>query len=455
MTVLDLFEPVYKLLPEIKPPEVQPVLKKRILWTCLIIVLFFIMGNIGLVGLDKTSEQVKQLEAIQIILASPMGSLISAGIGPIVLASIILQLLMGAGIIKINLSEAKDKARFTSMQKLFAIILAFFEAGAYTGFGIFPAFIVPLPGMVWLVVLQIALGSILLMYLDEIVSKYGFGSGIGLFIAGGVASTIFWRVFAPPLQEGLVKGLLLLFIEAVASGQLLNALVILTPVIFTLLVFFVVVWAEGIHVNIPITMGASGFGGRYPVKFLYVSNIPVILAAALFANIQLWSILTAKTPLLGQLMEILAFYTKSPHSLIETIFLQGVLNSGLAIFQALIYLLILIVACVIFGKFWVEMGGQGTEQVAEQLSNAGMYIPGFRRDKRVILSVLERYIPPITILGSMFVGLLAGFADLTGALGTGTGILLTVGIVYRLYEELAKQQVLESNVLLQKLVGGS
>ena len=54
----------------------------------------------------------------------------------------------------------------------------------------------------------------------------------------------------------------------------------------------------------------------------------------------------------------------------------------------------------------------------------------------------------------IFVALLAVLADLTGALGSGTGILLTVGIVYRLYEELAKEQLMESNVLMKKLMGG-
>ena len=100
------------------------------------------------------------------------------------------------------------------------------------------------------------------------------------------------------------------------------------------------------------------------------------------------------------------------------------------------------------------MGGQGPEAVSNQLSNSGMYIPGFRRDPRIIRSILDRYIPPITILGSIFVGLLAGLADLTNALGSGTGILLTVGIVYRLYEELAKQQLMETNPLMGKLFGG-
>jgi preprotein translocase subunit SecY len=87
------------------------------------------------------------------------------------------------------------------------------------------------------------------------------------------------------------------------------------------------------------------------------------------------------------------------------------------------------------------MGNQSTEAVAAQLERSGMQIPGFRRDKRVIEKVLERYIPPITILGSIFVALLAGLGDFVLAgVTSGTGILLTVGIVYRFYEEIAKTQ---------------
>jgi preprotein translocase subunit SecY len=79
-------------------------------------------------------------------------------------------------------------------------------------------------------------------------------------------------------------------------------------------------------------------------------------------------------------------------------------------------------------------------------------LPGFRRDPRVIRGVLDRYIPTITIIGSIFVAVLAGFANITGAVGTGMGILLTVDIVYRLYEEIAKEQVSTDSGLLNKLV---
>jgi preprotein translocase subunit SecY len=82
-----------------------------------------------------------------------------------------------------------------------------------------------------------------------------------------------------------------------------------------------------------------------------------------------------------------------------------------------------------------------------------MSIPGFRRDERVLTSVLKRYIPVITVLGSIFVGLLAFVSDLTGAIGSGIGILLTVGIVYRFYEQLAKDQMFESSAIAKQLIG--
>jgi preprotein translocase subunit SecY len=114
-----------------------------------------------------------------------------------------------------------------------------------------------------------------------------------------------------------------------------------------------------------------------------------------------------------------------------------------------IFSAIMVVVCVVFGKFWVETTGMDATSVAKQLQQVGFSVPGFRRDERVIERVLERYIPIITVLGSAAVGLLASGADVTGALGTGTGILLSVGILYRLYEELAASQLMEMHPALK------
>jgi len=67
--------------------------------------------------------------------------------------------------------------------------------------------------------------------------------------------------------------------------------------------------------------------------------------------------------------------------------------------------------------------------------------------------ILGKYIPVITILGSGFVGLLAAAADLTGAIGSGTGILLTAGILYRMYEEMEQRQMFDMYPGLKSLMG--
>jgi len=455
MGLLDTMQPIFRLMPEVKPPSGEVPLKKKLMWTALALVLFFVMGNITLVGLD--TARADYLAGLQTILASNMGSLISAGIGPIVLSSIVLQLLVGAKFLNIDLSNPADKAKFQSLQKFFAIILCFFEAMAYTITGTpllaKAGFLVP-------VILQVALGSIILLYMDELVSKYGIGSGIGLFIAGGVSGAFFWQVFRPPTPLEPTGGVIMQFIASLATGA--NFLLFL-PIAVAILIFIIVVFAEGIHVNIPITMGRRGMGGRFPVKLLYVSNLPVILAIALFANVQLWATVTEKIPVIGWIMGGLAWATNSPFNLFYDLlvrissegFFQALSFMAPDLFQALIYLAILLACCIVFGIFWVQMGGQGPEAVAEQLQRSGMYIPGFRRDKRIIEGVLRRYIPTITILGSIFVGLLAGLGNMAlGGLSSGTGILLTVGIVYRLYEQLAKEQMVAMHPVLGKLFGG-
>jgi len=108
---------------------------------------------------------------------------------------------------------------------------------------------------------------------------------------------------------------------------------------------------------------------------------------------------------------------------------------------------------VIFGKLWLELSGMGPRQIAEQLVRSGFTVPGFRRDPRVVEKVLERYIPIVAVLGSALVGFLAAFTDVFGALTSGMGILLAVSIVYRYYELLMREQLLEQHPQLAKVLG--
>jgi Preprotein translocase subunit SecY len=115
----------------------------------------------------------------------------------------------------------------------------------------------------------------------------------------------------------------------------------------------------------------------------------------------------------------------------------------------------LIVGGIIFSLFWIETTGMGAKPTAQKIFNSGMQIPGFRRNISSIEKVTQRYIPKVTVIGGAFIGLLTLIASLLGTLGSagGTGLLLTVSIVYRLYEDIASEQMMEMHPMIRSFFG--
>ncbi|MEM4137625.1 MAG: preprotein translocase subunit SecY [Candidatus Anstonellaceae archaeon] len=486
-SVLEKLKPIFSLIPEISLPTSFPTAKERIFWTAFALLLFFIMYHIPAIGVDP--RVFSTVSFLQLITASKIGTLITVGIGPIILASIFMQLLVGAKIIDVNLSDPRERANFHGAQKLLAFILSFFEAFVFTTYLSSSGYILTLfgPYTFWLVVLQISLGSIILFYLDEILSKYGLGSGISLFIAAGVAFSILAGVLN--IFFGY-SGILSIISEggALVFSKIFEALL---PLFATIVILLVVVYFEGIKVEVPISYG-FGTSSAIPLKFFYLSNIPVILAVAFLANIQFFAMLLVDQNLcIGgnlnlevpnkayaceggiDLINVIGraerqgqsarfvdgiFYLLSPvhHNPEQSYFAQ--INSYFTyttpIFNIpewvhiIIYLLFLVTLCILFGILWVDLTGMGPADVAKQIDSLGFQIPGYRRDVRILTSVLEKYIPPLVLVGSISVGLLAGLADLLGALGTGTGILLTVSIISNFYQSIERYNILGQSSLL-------
>ena len=467
---LEFVRPLLKYIPEIELPKKHVPFKEKLIWTAIVLVIFFIMGVIypyGSVGLEGMEQKIRGFEAMTMIFASQMGTLTSAGIGPIVTASIVLQLLVGAGMLELDLSRTEDKVLFQGTQKILVVLVSLFEAGALvvaTG--------IALPGLAGILIIQIALGSMLLMYMDELVSKWGIGSGIGLFIAGGVSQTVITGTFNfLKTRTGEYPGYFISFLANLSNGELM--LMMLFPIVATIIVFLLVVYGESMKLEIPLSYGGiRGVGGRYPLKFFYVSNLPVILAAALLANVQLWPSLVGidlnNLPVDMTIVQTVFYYVTGYITIngagSDVPGLYGILRPDIILTQLtdisvlahlLVYTTVFLLLCVLFGKFWVQTTGLCPEKVAQQIQQGGMQIPGFRRDPRVVRKVLDRYIPQITIISSVAVGSLAILADLMGALGTGTGILLTVGILYRTYEAIQKEQMAEMHPALRKFMGKS
>lgn len=468
-SILHKLEPLYRHFPEVKPPERHVNFREKLSWVAIILVLYFIMGQITPLGAARPEQS--RLGMLQIVFASELGTLMSLGIGPIVTASIILQLLVGAKMINLDLHNTEDRAIFQGTQKLLTIGVALFEAYAFVSIGAIP--LATAAGttagldLVLFVTLQIAFASVMLMFLDEIISKWGIGSGVGLFIAAGVSSNIIVQTFnfIPSGVGGGYYGIVPNFLSQLASGVL--NIWILWPVFATIGVFLLVAYLESLKIEIPLSYGRFGVGARYPLRFFYTSNIPVILASAVLANVVIFAGLFSGMgiPILGQVDQGQIVpnlerggigYLITTGDLNNMLTPDGVVKLGQpeVLLHLVVYTLFFVGLCVLFGVFWVMMSGMDSETVSGQMESSGLQIPGFRADKRVIQKVLERYIPQLTVVSAVIVGLVAVLADLTGALGTGTGILLTVGILYRLYEEVKKEQLGELSPALRKFIGG-
>lgn len=453
MSSLKVLGPLFKFLPEVKSPVHHEDFNEKLKWTALILVLYYILTEIPLYGLS--SAAVDQFAQLRAVMAGSFGSILTLGIGPIVTASIVLQLLVGSKLLDLDLSSPEDKSQYQATQKILSIVFTMFEAGVL----VLTGSLVPIDNSyLGVLFLQLVIGAILIIYLDEVISKWGFGSGIGLFIAAGVCEAILVGTFSfIPGSDGIYGGAIPAFIQSICSGSVDFS--VLIPLFATAAVFFVVVYGESMRVEIPISHGSvrghgriRGSVGKYPLKFVYASNMPVILTSALLVNVSLLASVFQKIgyPILGEIVNGkavsgIALYLSTPN------------NVSLLVtdpIRVIIYAIFFLLCAILFSYLWVEISGLNAKKISEQLYKSGIQIPGFRSSKRQLYKILRKYIPALTIISGLYVGIIAFCADLTGALGGGTGVLLTVGIIHKIYEEMAEEQLMSANPVLRKFLGG-
>jgi preprotein translocase SecY subunit len=473
---LNAFKPIARVIPEIKAPERRVRFNEKLFWTALALILYLIMAEVPLYGLPAGAGQ--ELAPLRIIFASNRGTLMELGIGPIVTAGLILQLLAGSSMIQCDMSDPEDRSLFTTASKVFSILLTGIQASAYIIGGMYGQ----LQGPVIIVIfLQLISAGIIVLLLDELVQKgWGFGSGISLFIMAGVTQHIFWQSFSPAVAVGETRayGFFVALAQVLSAGQPVSLMWLrenpqnpsMLGLIATLAAFLIIIYMEGVRVELPMSYaGYKGYRSRYPIKLLYVSNLPVIFASALFANVYFfsqlfWSMNGQPPPgqnfwldLLGQFTKVtsgtqtnaqpiggLVYYVIAPRSFTDV---------TLAPVKSFVYLGILVAFCVIFSLTWLEVGGLGPSTVAQQLVDSGMQIPGYRRSEKAIESILKRYIPAVTVIGGIFVGLVAGVSDFFGVFGSGMGVLLSVGIIYQYYEILMQERAAETIPAFRRIFG--
>jgi len=481
-------EPVLTRMPSVARPEGHVPFRRKLGWTAGILVLYFFLTNVTLFGLQTGTPGGDFYGRFRSILAGSQGSILQLGIGPIVTASIVLQLLGGADLLGLDTNDPRDQILYQGLQKLLVFVMICLTGipMVFAG-GFLPAdpqiaqsLGIGTGGVNTLIFLQMFVGASLVLFMDEIVSKWGVGSGVGLFIIAGVSQQLVAGLFSWeglggaagffPTWLGIITGSRTIQSPLTAEG--LQALLLgqgqLLALVTTVLIFAIVVYAESVRVEIPLSHArVKGARGRFPVKLIYASVLPMILVRALQANMQFLGRLLnsqwAGMPAFlgqyanGQPVGGLFYYLAPIQSRADWMwFLAGTTADPAQIFvRVAVDLTFMIIGGAIFAIFWVETTGMGPEATAQQIQNSGMQIPGFRRNPQVIEKVMERYIPQVTVIGGALVGLLAVMANMLGTIGavSGTGLLLTVSITYKLYEEIAEEQLMEMHPMMRQMFG--
>ena len=497
--------------PSITKPEGHVRFNQKLWTTVLVLIIYFMMTNVMIYGLSSSTLDI--FSSFRAIMAGASGSIMHLGIGPIVTGSIIMQLFAGAKIIQLDLQNSGDKQLYQGVQKLLVLFMIPIESIPQVyGFLDPSAAVISEYGIGWanaIIVSQLFIGSYLVFLLDELVSKWGIGSGISLFIAAGVAQSTFVGTLSPlPTVQGSPLSfqnppsgtlpMIFYTLRTATNSQLVSEngfeLILLNhanPVAAlasSILVFLVVAYAESSKLELPLTHGkVRGHRGQYPIRLVYASNIPVILMAALLANVNMFTLLfwshpvLSTVPILGRngawskahwfgAYEVgattpsdgFAWYSSMVNGVGD--WLIPLLNQtgdayghslGQIMVHVFVYVFFMTAGSTVFAKFWIETTNMGTKDVAKQIERTGMQIPGFRKNPVVLERILERYIPPVTLFSGAFVGLLASGADLLGTVGnaTGTGLLLAVGIILRTYEQIQKEQAMEMHPMLREFFG--
>jgi len=386
------------------------------------------------------------------------------GISPIVTSGMVMQLLAGSKIIDVDQSLKEDRALFSGAQKLFGMLITIGEAVAYVIAGMYGDIKDLGAGNAILIILQLFFAGVIVIILDELLQKgYGLGSGISLFIATNICESIVWKAFSPTTIntgkgtefEGAVIALFHLLITrgdkvtAVKEAFFRSNAPNITNLLATVLVFLIVIYFQGFRVDLAVKyQKIRGQQGSYPIKLFYTSNIPIILQTALVSNLYFFSQLLYRrfksnmlVNLLGQWQEIdgaggqsipvggIAYYISPPHSLSDLV--EDPIH-------AFIYIAFVLVSCALFSKTWIDVSGSSARDVAKQLRDQQMVMKGYRDSS--LVQVLNRYIPTAAAFGGMCIGALTIIADFLGAIGSGTGILLAVTIIYQYFEIVYKEK---------------
>lgn len=401
-------------------------LRQRILFVLGILAISRLLAIIPIPGIDVTRLQSlfassEFLNLLNLFSGGGLSnlSIVMLGVGPFITASIIMQLLTVMVPKFKALSQEEGEAgrrRFAQYSRLLAVPLAMIQGYAFIkllqGQNVLP----PLQINIMLVdILVIVAGSILLMWLGELITEFGVGNGVSLIIFAGIVSRL-------PTTMG----------QLIFTFDLAQLPIYVTGLAVALLVIFGVVVVTEAERPIPITYakqvrGGHTYGGLstyLPLRVNQAGVIPIIFALSILLFPQM----------------IFQFLTKSSVAIIGK-----VASSALALLSNnWFYTSAYFVLVFLFTYFYTAVTFD-PDAIATNLQKSGAFVPGVRPGEATS-DYISRILTRLTLVGALFLGIIAILPlilrSLTGiqalAIG-GTALLIVVSVVIDLIKKIDAQ----------------
>jgi preprotein translocase subunit SecY len=412
-------------------------LRNKILFTLLIIVIARLLGQVTIPGASRDALtaifQQNQLLGMFSLLTGGSAenfSIILMGLSPYINASIIIQLLTVIIPKMETLSKEGEQGRRTLNQytRLLTIPIAFIQSYGMIAL-LNSQSPVPIisnissPEVILPVMLTVMAGSMLLMWLGELITERGIGNGVSLLIFAGIIANI-----PSVLGQSLVL--------AQESNEKLIPLVIMiiSTVVLTVLVILITEASR----NIPVIYAGHGAKGKgsnssMPIRVNQAGMIPIIFAVSVVTFPQL----------LGTFMQnSTSEWMKNFASFLTTFFQSNGIPYTISYF-------LLIIA---FTYFYVSITFN-PDNVAENIQKRGGYIPGIRPGKQTA-EYLGKISNRLNLYGGLFIAFIAISPILLGSvfntlglgsvptLISGAGLIIIAGVVLELLRQINAQMVM-------------
>lgn len=424
-----------------------PELRKKILYTLLLLAIFRFGAFITAPGVDATllssiSSTNGFVSTVNVITGGAFSnlSIFAMSISPYITASIIIQLLAFAipALEKISKDGEVGRRKISAYTRYTAVILAAIEAFAlYLTYRSQGVFLSNGPWAPLMFILSLTAGSTLLMWIAEQISDKGIGNGTSLLIFAGIVS-------------GLPSAAQYLWSLVIVDGafKLSGLLIALAVVIGAILLVAGVVWVTEAERRVNVqyakrVVGRKMYGGQstyIPMKLNMAGVMPVIFAMSFMQFpamiIQLINNdIATSTGFWAGVYKIFAFTSVSWASA----------STKEMVIYGLVHILIYLVLIVAFNFFYTVAMAFNTFEVSENLRKNGGFIPGVRAGKPT-KEFLDSILNNITLFGAMFLGVIAVLPILTAFAGLqisfgGTAILIVVGVALESVKALESQML--------------